>query len=334
MASALGEAAREEENVKGRVVRIALAAVALVVLVLGLRRVDVRTATAFVLSLPRSALLLSLAVTFAQPLALATRLWTVFPTAARPPWTRVGRAFAYGQLVNAWLPGRAGDVVKVVSIAGHRDEKRASAFEVTGVVLADKLFDVITLVGLTVAFAPGLLLTLGARAARALPLVAAGAAVLGVLAVGIARRLPRAWARLRSGPATSLAAFRTLLAPRRLGPGLALGCCSWLAEAASITLIAAPMGAPLALGRAMIVLLVLNVGIAIPVSFASAGPYEAAIVAALVSFGIAPARALAIAAVHHATQLIVAAAFAAAFARRRDNLPHLQRKEQGACNSE
>ena len=75
----------------------------------------------------------------------------------------------------------------------------------------------------------------------------------------------------------------------------------------------------LSLGELMFVLLVLNIAISVPVSFANVGPFEAAIALALTSFGMDGSKALAVATVHHAIQLITIGLGAAVsvFMRRR-----------------
>src|SRR5262249_35482314 len=77
--------------------------------------------------------------------AQIARLWFVFPLGKRPRFLSVARAFGFGQFVNMCLPARAGDVVKVVSIA--RDARgRTSMADATGALLADKGLDAVLMV--------------------------------------------------------------------------------------------------------------------------------------------------------------------------------------------
>jgi uncharacterized membrane protein YbhN (UPF0104 family) len=72
----------------------------------------------------------------------------------------------------------------------------------------------------------------------------------------------------------------------------------------------------------------LNLGIAIPVSIANLGAYEAATVLGLSPFGISVPTALAIGMIHHAIQIATVFVFAAAFW-----LCGRLGKKAGACRS-
>jgi uncharacterized membrane protein YbhN (UPF0104 family) len=258
------------------------------------------------------ALALAAIASVVQALALATRLWTVFPKGdgTRPSWARIARAYGFGQLTNACVPARAGDVVKVVAM---RDERASSAIDATGAVLADKALDVVTVGLLAVVLAPALLVG-GMVAVLHVGWIAA--IVLLALAVGVGalgRLRPTLFANVRRDVAATWRSLRSVATPRRLVTGLALGSVGWLAEAGAVMSLAHPLGLPLSLGQAVGGLLVLNLGIAIPVSVANVGAYEAAAVVGLRAFGATVSQGLAIGLLNHVLQLATISVFAFVF---------------------
>jgi uncharacterized membrane protein YbhN (UPF0104 family) len=187
------------------------------------------------------------------------------------------------------------------------------AADATGVVLAEKALDVVTLGGMVLLFAPALVLELGVGALHA-AWIGGAVLLLTVFAVTIAKQLwPVAFAKLRCAAGATWRAARHVLTPGPLLAGLALGCLSWLAEAWSFALVSGPLGVHLTMGRAFVALLALNMGIAVPVSVANVGAYEAATAAGLATFGVPVPQALAIGAMHHAVQEATAGAFALVF---------------------
>lgn len=285
---------------------------------LAFRRLDLHGVLAQMRGLSRASALLVLGVAIAQAFALATRLWIVFPAGARPRWGRVARAFGFGQFANACLPGRAGDVMKVVTIARDRPDGseatgQATAADVTGAMLADKAIDMVTLGALVLVFAPALLLGVLAAATHAAWIAVAAAGLL-VAAVLVTRHcLPAVFDRAVRFASSTCRTLRGALTPGRLACALALGVAAWLAEAGSMLVLSSSFGLHLSLAQTIVGLLVLNLGIAIPVSMGNVGTYEAATMVGLAPFGVAPAQALALGAFHHAVQLVAIALFALAF---------------------
>jgi len=323
MATPKAETPRPRLAAIKRIAKVVLGLGVLGLPALALRHVNLGLVGASMLAIPHSALLLALGVSLCQMVALATRLWSVFPDEARPGWARVARAFGFGQLANACLPGRAGDVVKVVAIskdeggaaaAAHaRPAPATSTADATGVMLADKALDLTTLGALVFVFAPALLVGLLAGAAHAAPIAGATVLVAAVVGFALHRWWPSAFAKLRRGAKATSAALRGLLTPSRLATGMTLGCTAWLAEAGSMMILGSPMGVHLSLAQAIMGLLVLNLGIAVPVSPGNVGAYEAATVVGLAPFGVPAAQALALGALHHVVQLATCGGFAACF---------------------
>lgn len=292
------------------ILRILLAVGLLVVAVVAARDLSWRHVLAMTSGLPLPTIVLAAVASVLQAVVLATRLWAVFPHRGRPRWASVARAFGFGQLTNAFVPGRAGDVVKVVAM---RNDENTTATDATGVVLADKAFDMITLGLLVVVLAPALLLGVVAGAMH-FGWMAPILAVAAFIVLALLRKVrPAARQKLREGAAATWRSLRGLATPRRLVSGLALGCASWLAEAGSMMLLAHPMGLHLSLAHAIASLLVLNLGIALPVSFANVGAYEAAMVVGLRSSGATATQALAIGTLHHLMQIGAIALFALVF---------------------
>lgn len=251
-----------------------------------------------------------------QLAAQAVRLWLVFPHARRPSLLHVSRAFALGQFLNSCLPCRAGDVAKVVCLARPHPPGRTSTAEATAAVLADKGLD-FTAMGL-------LTLALGRRVFGMVPnapthstlFVGIGLGVATAVLILIRRRLPHLWRKVGRAIHEMTITMRSLT-PSRLGKGLMLAVLVSAAEIAVLILLSRSVGISLGIGAAFTVIVVLCVGVAIPVSIASVGAFEAAIAFALHHFGVPMADALAIGTVHHAIQLTAISLVALAFWRGR-----------------
>jgi len=136
--------------------------------------------------------------------------------------------------------------------------------------------------------------------------------LVAVVAVGLAlatRRLAaRADAMGRFGAARRFArgvhrGLSALREPRCVLYGATFGIAGWLAEVCVIHILCSSLG--ISLGTAAIVLAVaaLNLGIAIPLSMANLGAYEAALTFGLTRWGVPIAPAIAVALAHHAIEI-------------------------------
>lgn len=113
------------------------------------------------------------------------------------------------------------------------------------------------------------------------------------------KRFPRlrAWLReLRRG-------FMIILNLRRFILVVLLSIAMWTLEVLSMKFVAAPLGIDIQLGQGMFVLLLLNLGIAVPITLGNIGTYEAALVLGLGLWGIGANDAVAIAISHHFLQI-------------------------------
>ncbi len=250
---------------------------------------------------PPRALALAAAIVLLQMLLQASRLYALLPREPGRSWIDVVRAFSLGQLANSRLPARAGDALKIARI-GSAGEERASALAraAGGVLVADKVVDLAAL-GILVAL-------VGTRwLSGALGWVARQGWVLGLLAALAAAAVVVPENGRRSGTGRTFRQFvrgtAGLADPRRVAGGLALGMAAWLAEASVLGLLASSLGLELDAAQRLWILAALNLGIALPVTVANIGTFEAALVVALGRAGVGVPEAIAIAVAHHAFQI-------------------------------
>jgi uncharacterized membrane protein YbhN (UPF0104 family) len=259
--------------------------------------------------LPRITLTVAFALILTQVVLQSLRLWAVVPRALALGVGRVVHAFMLGEWVNIFVPARTGDALKVVLIRRALDTGLSGLPSATGVVVADKLVDLASLVLLCAA--GGLTGLLWARAqagifAGALAVAVAIALVAWLRLTGVSfREAHWAWVRdLLSG----LSALRD---PARGVAGLVFSLGAWLAEGYALWILCAGMGASPSPSQILLALVVLNVGISVPISFANLGVYEATLTAGLSYAGIPLATALAVAVSHHGLELLAVNASAA-----------------------
>jgi len=107
---------------------------------------------------------------------------TLFPKAQRPGLRLLGRALLVGQLTNALLPVRAGDLVRAYLVGGREQASRVTAL---GTIAAEKVFDVLFLL-----ICAGLAAFSGYLPPW-LNVSLAGLAVVGLLLFSLALVLPR-----------------------------------------------------------------------------------------------------------------------------------------------
>jgi len=298
-------------------VKLAVTVLALGLAALSLHGVPFSALVARLAAFPRWAFVAAVGASLAQVALLTTRLWLVAPRGERPSFLSVARAYAFGQLGNAFLPGRSGDVVKVVALS-RRDgaapgEARPSVGSATSIVLVDKALDVLTFAGLAAVAGRGLAGGALAGAAHFAWILVPVLALAGIGVLVLRRVRPSTFARLSASARRTQAAARRVLAPRRLAAGVALGAAGWLAELLAMVALGAGLGLHISVLHVLAGLVVLNIGISVPISLANVGTYEAATVAGLAPFGVPVAPALALGALHHAVQLLAAIVPALAF---------------------
>jgi hypothetical protein len=295
--------------------------------VLGIHGAPLATVFAKVLSASPIVIALVVGLSLVQGASGALRLWFVFPRGKRPGLVGVARAFSFGQLMNTYLPGRAGDAFKVVWIARGRERRHdererhcktkpdgsVSIADSTGALLADRGLDIASLVLLAAVLGGGALVTVLAGMVQSLWMVGVAAALAAVVLGALWRFWPSAFRALRRVLSSTLSAMRGAASAHRLSAMIAIGLAGWIAELVAIMILAAGLGFHLALPHAVVALVVLNLGIALPVSVANVGAFEAAAAVGLAAFGVPMADGIAIGTVLHVGQIAAVVIAALAF---------------------
>jgi len=109
--------------------------------------------------------------------------------------------------------------------------------------------------------------------------------------------IARWWEGFRKGLAGILDWKRTLFS-------LSIALLAWMSEALTLQVLSSAQGFSIDFSQSVFLLSVLNLAIAIPISLANLGPFEAAIVFGLGKLGATPAISVAIAAAHHTLQMV------------------------------
>ncbi|MGO9838554.1 MAG: lysylphosphatidylglycerol synthase transmembrane domain-containing protein [Polyangiaceae bacterium] len=262
---------------------------------------QVRATLSQLMRLPVSALVGAFGMVLGQLTLQSLRQWAVVPRDLALGPVRVAYAFLWGEWLNILAPARTGDALKVVLIRRESGKSLGGVPSAIGAVLADKVVDGVSLVLLCAA--AGSISLLWARAHTRL--FAASVAAAAVLAVVAATRLRSSsrekhwtWMRdLRGG-------FSGLRDGPRVLASLVFGLASWVAEGVALWLLCAGLGVAPTPSEILLALVVLNVGISVPISFANLGVYEAALASGLGYAGVALPTALAVAASHHGVELL------------------------------
>jgi hypothetical protein len=210
----------------------------------------------------------------AGPLAASLALYAVATLLRGERWHRLlpglTRPDAYalttvGYMGNNVLPARAGDVMKAMLSAERAGVARREAF---GAAVAERLLDVIALLGIFVVLVLAGGLPLGLSTGL---LIAVGAGLVVVLAAAVALT-----PRLRGLAAALLAPSRRLLT--RAGvPLLALSLATWLAEGAVYAILGGVSGLGLSLAEGLYVMALANVAAMVPAAPGYVGTYDAAV---------------------------------------------------------
>jgi uncharacterized protein (TIRG00374 family) len=232
----------------------------------------------------------------------------LFLDSQRPTISSLTAALLVGQLLNAVLPARLGDVGRAYAVSAKQEHNVAT---VIGTVAAEKTFDVLMLMVFATA----------AAATTPLPnwldISLLGIAIIGVLLIAVVALIPdqriaawsASWDRLlplrlaHKSAAALLRAKAGLSALRR--PSMALISLAWsfavwmLAACTNFVLFLA-FDLRLSFGAALMLLVLLHIGIAPPSSPGRLGVFHALTVAGLAMLGIEQSLSLAYATVLHA----------------------------------
>jgi uncharacterized membrane protein YbhN (UPF0104 family) len=270
-------------------------------IVLATHPAQVRATLSQLMRLPMSALGGAFVMVLGQLTFQSLRQWAVVPRDMALGPVRVAYAFLWGEWLNVLVPARTGDALKIVLIRREAGNRPGGVPSAIGVVLADKVVDLASLVLLCAA--AGSISLLWDRAYTRL--IAASVTAAAVLAAFAAMRLRSGarekhwtWMRdLRGG-------FSGLRDAPRVLASVVFGLVSWVAEGGALWLLCAGLGVTPTPSEILLALVVLNVGISVPISFANLGVYEAALAAGLGYAGVPLPTALAVAASHHGVELL------------------------------
>ena len=241
--------------------------------------------------------------------AKAFRWQVLFPSAQRPGLLLLAKALMVGQMANALLPARAGDVARVYLMGAEGETSRATAL---GTMAAEKAFDVLLL----------LLCAAGAATAAALPawlsaslvsLAAAGGFLVAVaLFVSEDRLLGWAdrWSHLLPWSAgdrlaglllRGLAGLASLRNPAMAALAGAWSVVVWALSWSTNYVLFRAFNLDLPAGAALLVLVLLQVGTSPPSTPIHLGVFHALTLVALSALGVDSTTGLAYATVLHAT---------------------------------
>jgi hypothetical protein len=210
------------------------------------------------------------------------------PTVDIPLQKMAAYTFA-SSAASVLLPFRAGEALRVWLIRRHH----GVSLTLSGAVLAlEKVGDVVALL-LLVAPLRWLLPDLPPSIARATSILPAVVAVV-LLAVALASR---------GGSISWLRGFRVVQDLRLVVKGFAFVFLAWIIDVCAILSVLSALHVGPTLGRALVVLLLVNLAIAVPAAPGQVGSHELGSTVALELLGVPSAQAVAFALVFHATQL-------------------------------
>jgi uncharacterized protein (TIRG00374 family) len=233
------------------------------------------------------------------------RWWLLFARGRRPPLHALGRAFLIGYLFNNLLPARPGELARALAL---KREVRTSVAEALATTAAERVYDVLALVGLLLLSAPFLPESPNVRTAT----IAAGVVTGAALAVAVAfgrkgARLERLLARVPGVSASAagrwtasvldgLVSLRDL---RIAASAAALTAVSWVLLAVSAWTLLEAFHLRLGFGVAVLVVGAANLTLLVPASPGGVGVFEAAVVGVLLGFSVDRSAALSYAVALH-----------------------------------
>jgi uncharacterized membrane protein YbhN (UPF0104 family) len=254
---------------------------------------------------------LAFLVALVQVLFQYIRYDALFSPQGRPPRSQLTNAIFIGQFLNSFTPMRAGDAYKLTMTTKGRSGTSVS--RAGALVLAERISDNIGLIILAICGDYGFLLrtleNLWGGASHQTALMV-GVVTLFVLTVGgfLLGRSPRV--------KTAVLAFwkdlRTTMVSGRFLASTAWSTAGWFVEAACLWITCYAFGLNLPFSHIAAAIMMLQLGVAVPVTVANAGVFEAALAFGLSRFGVDPPTALAVGTVHHLALLSALLFWAAA----------------------
>ncbi len=246
----------------------------------------------------------------------ATYWWLLVNTSSPAPVSlraMVVYSFA-SSATNTFLPMRAGDALRLWLVQRRHG---VPVLRSAAIIALEKVGDIASLLILVTPL-PWLIPNLPpsvAEALRILPCIV----LAGVVAIGIASRSAVRW--------TFLQGFAVIRRPGVVAAGFACILASWVLDIGSILSVLLAVHAAPAIGKALVVILTVNIAVAIPATPGQVGAHEIASTFALGLFGVPEPQAIAFAFLYHATQLLptllIGLTTARALARAPDAPPSL-----------
>lgn len=249
--------------------------------------------------------ILALSMAVAQYAILAVRFVLLLPKASASVARRqICRIFTNGQLFNHLLPARAGDLYKVVALKGASTDPRFSSAYVVSALIIERLISTLVIMSLIMFLVDWSTIKIAdlsfldrSEQLRTLALIVLLFVLVFYIVQKKSKKLHQWLMELRSSLFAILNLNRFLLV-------VGLSVVIWSLEVFSMKFVAAPLGIDLQLGQGLFVLLLLNIGIAVPVTLANVGTYEAILVVGLGLWGVGTNEAIAIALSHHTLQIL------------------------------
>lgn len=249
------------------------------------------------------ALLLPIVFTLLQVSFQIALLWALLPPQSPLGILAVARVFSFGQLLNAFVPAKAGEAYKAVALVRSDATRRLTLATCGGVLIAEKLLSIVTLLVLGILFGLSALRSLEAPPLKVALILGGGVLALFIVAVGLRTFAPSVFAKVKQFAREAVRGFSFIKSPTRLTLSTLFGFGAWVSEMLALLTLCHAAGASLSFAQALCVIFILNVGIAVPVSVANVGTFEASMAFGLHQFQVDPALGLAIATVHHLFQV-------------------------------
>ncbi len=260
---------------------------------------------------------------FTQILLQSARLWVLLPGVNTIRFWGVLRIFTRGQILNQIFPARVGDIAKVSWLrraqAGPGEAPLPMSELLGSVMVADKLTDLLALAVWAIVLAPGWVVqidstrTLSAIFSLEIEEIALGVGGVCIVAALLQRTYGKKVQDFIQG------VFRGahgLFTPKRFALALSCSLGAWMSEAWLLAKLSGSLGHPLGIAEAFVALAILNMGIAVPVTFANLGTFEGALAFGLSQFDIPLTDGFAIAVAAHAVQILVVAILGLALPKR------------------
>jgi len=218
------------------------------------------------------------------------------------------RIYCIGQIGNSFLPGRMGDLYKSLALSRDKQRKKSSSITKIGgsIFIVDKIVDLVALLILLFYFH-------SAKNAEFSVFFAnidlsgsvkwVGGIIILILIALFASRLFLGSISVKKFLVDMLQGFSSLSSfPKNLGI-FVCGLAAWICEAYIFVSLSSSFDWKVGISDAFRVLAILNLGVALPLSLANLGIYEASVVFALSQWNIPLTEALALASWHHLAQL-------------------------------